>query len=375
MISKKSRKVVAALLIGATVCASGTFAYFNQKIDLSDISSVADGTDQTLQITNGKIEISAKFAGTDAINLTNVWAYDVAKVSTADEVKKAAIAGTLIDLKTRLGIALDTDFSSVDASTEMANLVGIIKDDTTYIVKHRTPDLKKSGTDTNGDPTTVSFDAEDLETISNVSRLKIGTKIPSKVLNARPGDAFVLGYVDGTTKPEDAGVEIVNNSNLTTKIGVGLNPGAAGDYAEVKAEVARLNANGWKVYVRVVDAGTKVGIGTYADWKEITNGLGTATDGICEVATVAPGTGVNPLIQLRVELPLLTNNKYQDLTTGETGKDADGNKLGTPGTFDITNLFEIVATQENNPGWNQNGSTTRPISSDVRNPSGGVVTP
>ena len=37
MISKKSRKVVAALLIGATVCASGTFAYFKSKKDLTNI--------------------------------------------------------------------------------------------------------------------------------------------------------------------------------------------------------------------------------------------------------------------------------------------------------------------------------------------------
>lgn len=374
MISKKSRKVVAALLIGATVCASGTFAYFNQKIDLSDISSVADGTDQTLQITNGKIDISAKFAGTNATNLKNVWVYDVAKVSTANELI-AADATALSDLKVRL----KTTAAVADATTGSAQIADTVKNivnDTNYMLKHRTPDLKVMTSADNGATyTTNSFDAADYDKDSDVNRLKIGTKIPNKVTFARPGDAFVLGYVDDTTKPEDAGVEIVNKSNLTTKIGVGLNPGAAGDYAEVKAEVAKLNANGWKVYVRVIDATTKKGIGTYADWKEITNGLGTATDGICEVATVAPGTGVNPLIQLRVELPLLTNNNYQDLTTGETGKDDDGNKLGTPGTFDITSLFEIVATQENNPGWNQNGSTTRPISDDVSNPTGGVVTP
>lgn len=365
MISKKSRKVVAALLIGATVCASGTFAYFNQKIDLSDISSVADGTNQTLQITNGKIDISAKFAGTEATNLQNVWVYDVAKVSTANELINSD-STKLTDLKAQL----KTSATVADArgnNAQIADTVKNIADDSTYMLKHRTPDLKvMTSTDNGATYNTSAFDSANYDTDGTVSRLKIGTKVPSKVTFARPGDAFVLGYVDDKTTPENAGVEIVNKSNLTTKIGVGLNPGANGDYAEVKAEVAKLNANGWKVYVRVVDAGTKAGIGTYADWKEITNGLGTSTDGICEVATVAPESGVNPLIQLRVELPLLSGNKYQDLTTGQAASD------GTKGTFDITSLFEIVATQENNPGWNQDGSTTRPISDDVNNPSGGV---
>lgn len=355
MISKKSRKVVAALLIGATVCASGTFAYFNQKIDLSKISSVADGTDRTLQITNGKIDISAKFAGTTQTDLTSLWSYDVAKVSTAN----ALIDGT--DAKT---LGTTAALGQADSATRVADTITNLVGDNAYITKHRTPDLKKVTSTQGGDGQTIesksAFSDSDYTDFTSIKRLNIGTAIPSKVANARPGDAFVLGYVDNGTTPENAGVEIVNKSNLTTKIGVGLNPGKNGDYAEVKAEVAKLNANGWKVYVRVIDAGTKEGIGTYKDWKEITQGLGEGTDGICEVATVAPESGVNPLIQLRVELPLLADNKYQDL---KTGKSPTG---GTEGTFDVTSLFEIVATQENNPGWNQDGTSKRPISDEVK---------
>lgn len=355
MISKKSRKVVAALLIGATVCASGTFAYFNQKIDLSKISSVKDGTDQTLQITNGKIEISAKFAGTNATDLANVWTYDVAKVSTAKELIKSD-STKLSDLKARLATTATVADKTAD-NFQIAETVKNIADDANYILKHRTPDLNVVNVSDAGATTgTSKFDTADYsKEVNDIDRLKIGTKIPSKVTFARPGDAFVLGYVDGTTTPEDAGIEIVNKSNLTTKIGVGLNPGKKGDYAEVKAEIAKLNANGWRAYIRIIDATTKKGIGDYGDWTEITDAVSKTSDKICEVATVAPNTGVNPLIQLRVELPLLTDNSKQDLTTGQSTTD------GTAGTFDITSLFEIVATQENNPGWNQLGSSDRPI--------------
>ena len=358
MISKKSRKVVAALLIGATVCASGTFAYFNQKIDLSDISSVADGTDQTLQITNGKIDISAKFAGTATTDLKNVWAYDVAKVSTANELIGSK-AENLTDLKARLGTTA-TVADKTEGNFQIADTVKNIADDANYILKHRTPDLNVVNVSEAGLTTgTSKFDGANYsKETDNIDRLKIGTKVPSKVTFARPGDAFVLGYVDDTTTPEIAGVEIVNKSNLTTKIGVGLNPGAKGDYAEVKAEIAKLNANGWRAYIRIIDASTKKGIGDYGDWTEITDDV-AKTDKICEVATVAPNTGVNPLIQLRVELPLLTDNSKQNLTTGQSTSD------GTAGTFDITSLFEIVATQENNPGWNQLGSSDRPIETNT----------
>ena len=55
-------------------------------------------------------------------------------------------------------------------------------------------------------------------------------------------------------------------------------------------------------------------------------------------------------IQLRVELPLLTGNNKQD-------KDTTNNGAEEFGALNILDLFEVVATQENNPGWTQAGTT------------------
>ena len=159
--------------------------------------------------------------------------------------------------------------------------------------------------------------------------------------------------IDGQDVTE-SGIEIVNKSNLTTKVGIGLN---TNDLDNVKAQLDAMNANGWKVYIKVsgVDASST---NPYADWTEINSAfVDGGTDTICQIASVKPGDS-NPILQMRVELPLLTQNDQQKKSTGEglTGGLSD---------FDIANMFEIVATQENNPGWNQLGSSDRPIETNT----------
>ena len=63
------------------------------------------------------------------------------------------------------------------------------------------------------------------------------------------------------------------------------------------------------------------------------------------------------VVDVRLELPLATGNTYQNnavATNAEQG-------------FDISKIFEIRATQENNPGWEQNGSGSDGTGS-VKNP-------
>ena len=58
-------------------------------------------------------------------------------------------------------------------------------------------------------------------------------------------------------------------------------------------------------------------------------------------------------LKIRFELPLLTKNKFQDAQTVADASDTDG--------VDIRNLFTVIATQENNPGWNVDGTDTQPF--------------
>lgn len=58
-------------------------------------------------------------------------------------------------------------------------------------------------------------------------------------------------------------------------------------------------------------------------------------------------------LTIRFELPLLTENKYQDKNTVSSDAGDEG--------VDIRKLFTIVATQENNPGWNVDGTDTQPF--------------
>ena len=59
--------------------------------------------------------------------------------------------------------------------------------------------------------------------------------------------------------------------------------------------------------------------------------------------------GVNKLADVRFELPLDTINEYQGLQTFDNND----------GGFDLSKLIEIQATQENNGGWNEDGTGDR----------------
>lgn len=351
MISKKSRKVVAALLIGATICASGTFAYFNARTDLDSIEGLADDAQKTLNITNGKIQIQGKIAGTEATDISSLWGYDVARVSTIDAIN--AVSGTArTNLKTALGVNIGTSDTKVAYSA--------INADNGYIDKHRSPDLAY-GTATRVDGelqvTATEFERDATDGTDGLKRTVLGASVLGNIFYARPGDAFALGFSkDGNTNITTAGITIDNQSNLTTKIGIRLNPSNDNGLA-TKAQLDAMNANGWKVYVKVINPlatpTANVGVSPYTDWTEITSDtFDNSAELTCAVATVKPGEAA-PIIQLRVELPLTTVNYYQDRSTGN---DTNGNT-----DFDITNLFEIVATQENNPGWNEDGSSANPI--------------
>lgn len=350
MISKKSRKVVAALLIGATVCASGTFAYFNAKTNLDEIEGLADDAHKTLNITNGKIEIQGKIAGTDATDISSLWGYDVARVSTIDEINNVT-GQDRTDLKTALGVTIDT--------TETTVAYTAINADSTYIDKHRSPDLAYgTASVVNGQLTITptNFERDSVAGADGLTRTVLGAPVKGDIVYARPGDAFALGgSKDGNTDITTAGITIDNKSNLTTKIGVRLNQGDDNG-ATTKAQLKKMADNGWKVYVKVINpisTPANAGISPYDDWKEISETLFNDDDTLtCAVATVKPNQAA-PTIQLRVELPLTTKNYYQNRSTGNV----DAGSVD----FDIANLFEIVATQENNPGWNEDGSTDNPV--------------
>lgn len=376
MISKKSRKVVAALLIGATICASGTFAYFNATTNLSDIDGVnEDGADK-LAITNGYIEIKGKIKGSTATKTSELWAYDVARVSTLKDMGTNADFKALMndtygiptDATTLTGMAMTETYKEKNASPDILGLTddeAALSTAASELAQAKTElDAIKGNslaTEAEKQQKQSAYDAklsayntakDGIRSVTN--RAKIGTGVAGAITQARPGDAFALGgAIDGQDITE-SGIEIVNNSNLTTKVGIGLN---TNDLDNVKAQLDAMNANGWKVYIKVsgVDAGST---NPYADWIEINSAfVDGGTDTICQIASVKPGDS-NPILQMRVELPLLTQNDQQKKSTGEglTGGLSD---------FDIANMFEIVATQENNPGWNQLGSSDRPIETNT----------
>lgn len=333
MISKKSRKVVAALLIGATICASGTFAYFNSKVNMDSITGL-DDAQKELKITNGKINVSGRLANATSGSIAG-WSYDVARVSTIDDSAKLITAG-----------ALDAGFTGKDA-TGKYDLTTL---GATFTSKNQSPDLQGTAQ----------------ATVDKDNRVKLGTSIAGPITKARPGDAFVLGkdtYDKGTgeLKTSDGGIEIVNNSNLTTKIGFRLNleKDGADINANQKDQLAALEAAGWKVYLKVEAPASVVPTNPYSDWKEFDIADfydETAAEGsrlkTYEVASLNPATkayeATGIKFQVRVELPLLTGNNMMEKSNTSTTL--------TSG-LDLTKLFEVVATQENNPGWTQDGTT------------------
>ena len=63
--------------------------------------------------------------------------------------------------------------------------------------------------------------------------------------------------------------------------------------------------------------------------------------------TVAPNTSLSKSIDIRLELPLTINNTFKGDSVGSAGAIT---------AFDVSSLFTIVATQENNPGWTEAGN-------------------
>lgn len=478
MISKKSRKVIAAVLIGATICASGTFAYFNS---VADLGKTIDSNDQSnvLNITNGKVKISGRING-QVSAATNIWSYDVARLSTARSVAAqglftelngkteaeilalAKVDGNYVDINlspdikglssdsaevTTANSALQTRRNDISAQTtakenaekeiaenaakitkltaEIAAIDLKLNDTGTGLNKQKTDkqaaldalapsdpknadkisqlndDIDKIDTEitrlttkktaaetaktaaesaktaaetakTNAETALSNYTSgatgiaktSDLEaalataldnadaTKPRTEKASVGDKVVSKISYARPGDAFVLG--DAADGEANKGLEIVNESNLTTKIGI---KSKAYDDSEALEQIKALNDAGWKVYmkVNVIDStGSVVTVGApnTNKWEDYTEVLGDeALDNTFQVGNLTPGQSLQ--IKMRVELPLLTTNEYQELTNGGSGAGVSG--------FDITKLFDVVATQENNPGWNQNGTSTNPI--------------
>lgn len=158
--------------------------------------------------------------------------------------------------------------------------------------------------------------------VNGIQRVEIGAALPTEINYTRPGDAIVLGVpqVDGTT-----GLVVTNESNLTVKMQLVVK---TDDKAQ--AMIQAMNDAGWVMYINgeevALQGGNVIGLG------------------------VVPGnTILDNAIDVRFELPLITDNSYQNAT----------NVSGTIENLDLSQIIEIQATQENNTGWNENGTGNR----------------
>ena len=262
------KKKIIALLLGITIIAgiATSFAYFTNK---SNNIKDADGNAlQKIQITNGQVEVLARTTSKGENSLD--WSYDVVKYSNSTE------------------------------KDEEGNYKKIVYDDA-FKAKNASPDIN----------------ATEKETVNGLSRAKIGSPLPQVIQYTRPGDAIVLGTKNETG---EIGLKIINNSNLTIKAQLNVL-----DDAAAQAEVKKLTAAGWELYVD----GNKV---------DLKSGIKV------NLASIAGGK--SQLVDVRLELPLGTGNTYQNKAVGTNAEDG----------FDVSKIFEIRATQENNPGWNEDGS-------------------
>ena len=285
--NKKKRVIIAGLLLLITTTAS-TYAYFNKSVTLSENSGEQPFS---LNITNGQISITA---GVGNGTTTPTWSYDVARLSTSTAT---------------YGLYGITD-TNADGKID--------ENDTDYITKYinvnRTMDISgvsSTGADASG-------------------RKAIGAELTSGTIsNARPGDALVVG-----TASSDEGIFVTNNtSSLTVKVKVEVNK-----TAEAENTIKYLDQAGWIMYID----GTKVNDGSG------TLNLDTIQTALDSLATVLnPNESITNKIKIRLELPLLTGNAFENKSVG-TG--------GTQAAFDVSTLFKITATQENNPGWSEAGN-------------------
>lgn len=179
-----------------------------------------------------------------------------------------------------------------------------------FINTHRSPDINAVSKSVINDRNTIE-------------RAEIGSALPTEIEYTRPGDAIVLGVKDAETG--ETGLVITNESNLTVKMQLVVK----GD-ENSKAMIKAMNDAGWKMYVNgqevALEGGNVIGLGVVGAGQKL------------EAADV------------RFELPLLTNNNYQDKTNVNTTL--------TEG-LDLSQIIEIQATQENNTGWNEDGTGDR----------------
>jgi len=359
MISKKSRKVIAAVLIGATVCASGTFAYFNKTLDFSG-DNVYKGKAE-IAITNGKIDITGQIGSTALTDYT--WSYDVARLSTDEDL--ADNTGRLSDTaKTAITNSLKstintTNFTSTafkagynKSNTEMQSTKNDADSSKNYVYSNLSPDI--TGFDTNNVVYTTKA-ADGNITVSNsevtgyVKRTNVGAKLTGAIANARPGDAIVLGNASDL---EQQGLVINNKSNLTTNIRIRVK-----NDPEALKEFKLLKKAGWVLYINNVNITKMLGDtdptidSINAQIEKIYTSVPANTDVSEWKAAETVENNLKNRFTVRLELPLATTNTYQESKTEDGGKTF----------FDIRNIFEVVATQENNPGWNEDGGDSNPV--------------
>lgn len=190
---------------------------------------------------------------------------------------------------------------------------------------------KYERTNASPDITGVAKKTYDGET-SGLERATIGASFTdTNIQYTRPGDAIVLGT---TNTAGQTGLLITNNSNLTIKAQLNVVNNEA-----ATTEITKLNNAGWKLYVN----NTEVNMENLASGAQV------------DLATLA--SSKSQLVSVRLELPLTTGNAYQGA--------GDGTKTITD--LNISNLFEIRATQENNPGWNEDG-TGEDGTGSIKNP-------
>lgn len=329
MISKKSRKVVAALLIGATVCASGTFAYFNSVADMNKINN--GGAMQTLDITNGRIYVSASFKGQGTTDVTD-WSYDVARLSTL-----GALGVTTGQKDPATGVTI-TDPIKTSLTTFTGYSGGNISTTSDFVVK------------TSPDITGFDFTRPTGEGVTiDQQRLAIGTDLTGAVTKARPGDAIVLGKAAADGSTTTTGITIVNDSNITCKARIQL-ADPTDSSASVVKELKALKEAGWVMYLN--DTLIKF------DNIEATDEGIDQINKILANQAVELAKGTSQTINMRFELPLLRDNAYQnkDNSSGPTGE-----------AFNLSKLLQVTVTQENNPGWNNDGTSTNPATSTPNN--------
>lgn len=265
---RKKKVIVLILGIIMIVGIATSFAYFTNKTN--NITDSKGETLQKIQITNGKVEVTAQ--ATNDGTAVNDWSYDVVRKSNS---------------------TLPTD------ATELAK----------YERTNASPDI-----------TGVAKKTYDGET-SGLERATIGASFTdTNIQYTRPGDAIVLGT---TNSSGQTGLLITNNSNITIKAQLNV----VNDEVAT-TEITKLNNAGWKLYVN----DTEVNMGNLATGAQV------------DLATLA--SSKSQLVSVRLELPLTTGNAYQGA--------GDGTKTITD--LNISNLFEIRATQENNPGWNEDGT-------------------